>query len=123
MPWIKQENCSGCAVCVEECPAEAIAVSNDTADIDMEKCIHCGTCHDICPQEAVRHDSEKTPEDVNNNVKTTKEFMDACEKYFNDRSEKYKCLNRMLKHFNRQKLVAEKTIAKLEKIKSSIELK
>jgi hypothetical protein len=40
--------------------------------------------------------------------------MDACEKYLSGDKERQKCLNRMIKHFNKEKMVAEKTIEQLE---------
>ena len=117
MPWINEENCTGCGVCVENCPVEAISLENDTAVLDMSDCIRCGTCHDVCPEEAVRHDSEKIPYEVELNLETTKEKMDACAKYLGDDKEKQKCLNRMIKHFNKEKIVAEKTLEKLQMLK------
>jgi ferredoxin len=83
----------------------------------MGGCIRCGICHDICPQDAVKHDSEKVPENINLNVEMTKEYMELCAKYLGNEQEKIKCLNRMKKHFNREKIIAEKTLEELEKLK------
>ncbi|MFO7956562.1 MAG: 4Fe-4S binding protein, partial [Candidatus Brocadiia bacterium] len=63
MPWVSEEMCVGCGVCVEECPVDAIAMVDDVARINEEECIRCGHCHDVCPQEAVRHDSERIPQE------------------------------------------------------------
>ena len=92
-------------------------MENEKAEINMDECIHCGVCHDVCPQEAVRHDSERTPEDIKANVEMAKRYMEECEKYLGDAKEKKKCLERMKKHFNREKLVAEKTLVEIEKLK------
>ena len=119
MPWVDEEKCTGCNVCVEKCPVDAISMEEEKAEINMEECIHCGTCHSVCPQEAVRHDSEKIPEDIKANVEETKKFMELCAKHFGDAKEKGKCLQRMIKHFNKEKLVAEKTIEELEKLKNA----
>ena len=62
MPWIDKNKCTGCGLCVRECPVNAIIIKEGKAEIDMDKCIRCGKCHDVCPQEAVRHDSEKIPQ-------------------------------------------------------------
>jgi hypothetical protein len=43
--------------------------------------------------------------------------MEACEKHLGDAKEQQKCLNRMIKHFNKEKMVAEKTIEELESIR------
>ena len=80
------------------------------AEIDMKKCIRCGKCHDICPQQAVRHDSEKIPIEVEENIEKTKQLM----KNFNTDEEKKALLERMLKHFNKEIKVAEKTIEKIK---------
>ena len=117
MPWINKDGCVGCGICVEKCPVNAITMEDEKAKIDMEKCIHCGTCHSVCPEEAVRHDGEKIPDDVKANVEITKRFMELCAKYLGDDKEKDKCLTRMKKHFNKEKIVAEKTLNELEKLK------
>ena len=116
MPWINKDGCVGCGICVEKCPVNAITMEDEKAKIDMEKCIHCGTCHSVCPEEAVRHDGEKIPDDVKANVEITKKFMELCAKYLGDDKEKDKCLARMKKHFNKEKMVAEKTLEELEKL-------
>ncbi|MBN1128588.1 MAG: 4Fe-4S binding protein [Chitinispirillaceae bacterium] len=113
MPWIDREKCTGCGICAKRCPSGAIIMDGGKAEIHMQKCIHCGTCHSVCPQEAVRHDSEKIPADVAANIEMTENFMDACAKYFGEEKEKWKCLERMKKHFNKEKIVAEKTLGKL----------
>ena len=117
MPWVDKDGCVGCGICVEKCPVGAISMEDGKAKINMEECIHCGICHSACPNEAVRHDSEKIPEDVKNNVEQTKKFMELCAKYLGDVKEKGKCLQRMIKHYNKEKIVAEKTIEELEKLK------
>jgi len=118
MPWINVEDCSGCGICVEECPVNTIAMKDEKAEINMDGCIRCGICHDVCPQEAVRHDSEKIPEVIKANVEETKRFMQACAKYLGDIKEKDKCLQRMKKHFKKEKIIAEKTLEELENIKN-----
>jgi ferredoxin len=116
MPWVDKDKCVGCDVCIEKCPSGAIVKVDNKAEINMQNCIRCGTCHGICPVEAVRHDSEKIPTDVKANIEMTKQFMAACVDFFHDQKEKWKCLERMKKHFNKEKIVAEKTLAELEKI-------
>jgi len=118
MPWIDEDKCVSCGICVEKCPVGAISMEDKKAKINMQECIHCGTCHSACPQEAVRHDSEKIPENIKANVEKTKTFMELCAKYLGDVKEKDKCLKRRIGHFNKEKLVAEKTLEELEKLKN-----
>jgi ferredoxin len=121
MPWINVEDCTACGICVEECPVDTIVMFDEGAQIEMAGCIRCGVCHDICAEGAVKHDSEKIPEDIESNVKMTKEFMDLCVKYLGNEEEKIKCLKRMIKHFNRQKVIAERTLEKLEELKKEFD--
>ncbi|MEA1940003.1 MAG: 4Fe-4S binding protein, partial [Candidatus Caldatribacteriota bacterium] len=99
---------------VEECPVDTISLIDEKAEINMENCIHCGICHNVCPENAVRHDSEKISDEIEMNVSKTKKFMDDCARYFGNSKEKQKCLNRMIKHFNKEKIVIEKTLEKLQ---------
>ncbi len=117
MPWIDVGKCSGCGICVARCPVGTIAMENKKAEINMDGCIRCGTCHDVCPAEAVRHDAERTPGDIKRNLEMTRECMDACGKHLGGEVERNKCLERMLKHFKREKLVAEKTLEELVTLK------
>ncbi len=117
MPWIDKEKCTGCRICVGECPTDTIFMESQKAAIDMSGCIRCGRCHVICPVNAIRHDSEKIPEKVEVNIAKTKEFMDACENYLDGPDEGKKCLARMIKHFKSEKIIAEKTLKELEALK------
>ncbi len=50
---VDDEKCTGCNVCVEGCPVEAISLNNDKAVIDENTCIECGLCVDECPNDAI----------------------------------------------------------------------
>jgi len=50
---VDAEQCTGCESCVEECPSEAIKMSDGKAVIDVDGCTDCGVCVDTCPAEAI----------------------------------------------------------------------
>jgi Fe-S-cluster-containing hydrogenase component 2 len=119
MPWVDKEKCTGCGLCVETCPVETIHLENEISDINMDNCIRCGRCHDICPEEAIRHDGEKIPAEIEANITGALKKMDACAQYFGE-DERQKCLDRIIKSFNKEKRVAEKTLEQLEALKNDI---
>jgi ferredoxin len=112
MPWVDKDKCTGCEICINECPVGAISLIEEKAEINMEKCIRCGKCHEVCPQEGVRHDSEKIPFEVEENISKTKGMM----KFFKTKKEKEAFLERMTRHFNKQIKVAEKTMIKIKEL-------
>ena len=117
MPWVDSDLCTGCGLCVDECPVDIITMNDDVAEIDMDGCIRCGICHDICPVDAIKHDRLKMPEEVHANVAKTQEWMAACEKYLDDSQAGQKCLKRAVRHFENIQMAAEKTIEELKKLK------
>lgn len=48
--------CTGCGICEEACPMEAITLVDDIAKIDEAKCIGCGVCSYPCPVTAIKLD-------------------------------------------------------------------
>ena len=54
-PKIDREECTGCGICVDECPQECLEL--DSEDIAVlarpEKCDSCATCEEACPTEAI----------------------------------------------------------------------
>lgn len=117
MPWIDESECDGCGICVEECPVDTIHIIGEKARVDMDNCIRCGICHGVCPVEAVMHDRKKIPYEVDANVTWTRECMRACVEHLGDEKEAQKCLTRMVKHFNKEKEVAERTLSELQGLK------
>lgn len=49
---VDKEKCTGCSLCVEACPVNAIKIENDKAVINDE-CVECGACINECPNEAI----------------------------------------------------------------------
>ncbi|MGD8470019.1 MAG: 4Fe-4S binding protein [Desulfobacteraceae bacterium] len=51
---IDEEACTGCGICVERCPTDAIVLNADNvAERDENACLGCGVCSHFCPEEAI----------------------------------------------------------------------
>ncbi len=52
---IDPESCTGCQLCVKNCPSGAIkGVKKKPHTIDKEICIKCGVCYDVCKFDSVK---------------------------------------------------------------------
>jgi len=49
-----EAECTGCGVCVEVCPVDALIMKDGTAKVDEEWCIGCGVCINKCASQASR---------------------------------------------------------------------
>jgi electron transfer flavoprotein alpha subunit len=54
------EKCTGCNLCVEACPFDAIRIINKKAVIDMDRCNLCGACVSVCKLKAILLEKPKT---------------------------------------------------------------
>jgi hypothetical protein len=64
-PQVNKEICTGCEVCVQNCPVNVIEIIDDKANVNQDKCIGCAMCIAVCPTGAmskVLHDDEKLME-------------------------------------------------------------
>jgi Pyruvate/2-oxoacid:ferredoxin oxidoreductase delta subunit len=53
-PDIDQEECTSCDLCIDNCPATALAMSeDDVLLLDLDRCFGCGVCATFCPTEAI----------------------------------------------------------------------
>ena len=117
MPWVNEDLCVGCSVCVDDCPVGAITLKDDQkAIINEDECIRCGRCHDVCSQEAVRHDSERIPQEVEANIKKTKGLL----KHFETPDQQQSFLERMVRYFKKEQKVAGLTVDQLTAIKANL---
>jgi electron transfer flavoprotein alpha subunit len=53
MVTVNEQECTGCGICVDSCPVEAISLVDGVASIDQAECTQCLTCVDECPVEAI----------------------------------------------------------------------
>ena len=53
-PKVKKDECIGCGVCYNICPAKAITMKNKIAIIDKPSCIRCFCCQEFCPKGAMK---------------------------------------------------------------------
>jgi heterodisulfide reductase subunit A len=81
--YIDSEKCTGCGVCGQECPVEAVDVFNEglslysatsvkypqavplVYSINKDYCIGCGICEGVCKAKAVKYDQEDRKIDLN----------------------------------------------------------
>ena len=47
------EKCTGCGVCVEACPNDALQVVDGLAVLEQAACTQCQACIDACPEGAI----------------------------------------------------------------------
>lgn len=53
-PVIDKELCTGCEICVDECPHNALEMVDDIAElVRPEDCDGKGECAEVCPSEAI----------------------------------------------------------------------
>jgi heterodisulfide reductase subunit A len=81
--FVDIDKCTGCGVCGQECPVEAIDIFNERLSkysaisvkypqavplvysINKDNCIGCGICQGVCKAKAVQYDQEDTSRDLN----------------------------------------------------------
>ncbi|MBN2565677.1 MAG: 4Fe-4S binding protein [Candidatus Eisenbacteria bacterium] len=117
MPWINEEMCAGCLVCVGECPSGAIQSYGNVARIDNNVCIRCGVCHDLCPNDAVRHDGELIPQEVETNLSWARQLV-SHEYYAVDAEKQGALMKRLERHFMKSMEVARRTLERLPELDS-----
>jgi Pyruvate/2-oxoacid:ferredoxin oxidoreductase delta subunit len=54
-PVFDEDECTGCGLCVDECPNDCIDLNDDDVAFlaRPEDCDGCGTCSEECPSEAI----------------------------------------------------------------------
>jgi ferredoxin len=115
MPWINSSMCTGCGICERKCPANAIKVYDQKAELNQESCIRCGICHSVCPRDAVRHDSELIPEEIDENMKWV-ERLQTHPYYAQDHEKQAQLIKRLKNHFNKNMKIAQQTLEQLNRL-------
>ena len=57
-PKFKSELCTGCRLCIRDCPSQAITITKIgekkfEASIDLGKCVYCAQCAETCPRKVI----------------------------------------------------------------------
>ena len=53
-PVIDKDMCTGCGICIDECPKKVLELVNDIASpVRIQDCDGCGKCSESCPNEAI----------------------------------------------------------------------
>ncbi len=55
-PWVDVYKCTGCGVCVRQCPVDIITLFNKKATILLDLCEECGICAFVCPDVAIKNE-------------------------------------------------------------------
>lgn len=116
VPWVDESRCTGCGICVEACPGDAISLSEGVAVIDMEACIRCGECHEFCPQDAVRHDGDLTEWRIDEAIRRVKECMAACERLQGGPQAGQRCLERFFRHYRNERRIIDEVMRAMEEM-------
>jgi formate hydrogenlyase subunit 6/NADH:ubiquinone oxidoreductase subunit I len=62
-PKFKSELCTGCRLCIRDCPSQAITITKIgekkfEASIDLGKCVYCAQCAETCPRKVIEITTE-----------------------------------------------------------------
>jgi ferredoxin len=59
---VEKDACSGCGICADRCPVDAVSIQDDKAAVNRKLCLGCGVCTRFCPTKACK--LETRPEKV-----------------------------------------------------------
>lgn len=67
-PNISKEKCEGCATCIKYCPANAIKIIAEKAEINHDICIGCAECTISCPYGAIKVNWDSSSEKLQEKI-------------------------------------------------------
>ena len=50
--YVQENHCSGCGICLDSCPFEAIDIVDGKACV-IGECLGCMECASVCPEQAI----------------------------------------------------------------------
>lgn len=77
IPQTDADSCTGCGLCEEKCPINAIAMNDGVPEINGERCIGCGVCADACPADSLKMHQRETLHIPPENIKEKMSRMAA----------------------------------------------
>ena len=78
--YIQPKECSGCMLCLRNCPENAVSGEGGIVHvINQEKCIKCGICFEVCPFNAVEGFSPPIPPPTRYEIKATRKKREVKE--------------------------------------------
>lgn len=54
------DECTGCQMCMDICPQDAVSMQDDEPQLDAQKCDGCGLCVEECPAGAITGETADT---------------------------------------------------------------
>ena len=74
---VRWKLCTGCGLCAQNCPKDAISFLWGKAEIDQNRCVHCGLCMRVCPRGAIVEKVVISPKALEKEVQSLQRQVEA----------------------------------------------